>query len=99
MRLQKSPPRSPRVDKRLQRLPLSCLLATGGGVPLPRRRRVFSEHPHAARVTAMAQVPFKTSGDGRFRTIAHDQAGMPVELAFMPDGSIVERRTMAEAWL
>src|SRR3954451_3371813 len=47
----------------------------------------------------MAQVPFKTSGDGRFVTIAHDQAGMPVEVAFFPDGRVVERRTMAEAWL
>jgi hypothetical protein len=24
---------------------------------------------------------------------------MPVEVAFIPDGRIVERRTMAEAWL
>src|SRR3954454_10089648 len=47
----------------------------------------------------MADIPFKTSGDGRFRTIAHDQAGMPVEVAFFPDGRIVERRTMAGAWL
>jgi hypothetical protein len=47
----------------------------------------------------MADIPFKTSGDGRFVTIAHDQAGMPVEVAFLPDGRVVERRTMAEAWL
>jgi len=47
----------------------------------------------------MADIPFSTRGDGKFATIAHDQAGMPVEIAFMPDGRIVERRTMAEAWL
>jgi hypothetical protein len=47
----------------------------------------------------MAQVPFSTRGDGKFSTIAHDQHGAPVEIAFMPDGRVVERRTMAEAWL
>src|SRR4051812_1794877 len=47
----------------------------------------------------MADIPFSTRGDGQFRTIANDQNGAPVEIAFMPDGRIVERRTMAEAWL
>lgn len=47
----------------------------------------------------MAQVPFSTKGDGRFRTVAHDQWGAPVEIAFMPDGKMVERRVLPDAYL
>jgi len=47
----------------------------------------------------MADIPFSTKGDGRFATVAHDANGAPVDVAFMPDGRVVERRVMPEAVL
>ena len=42
-------------------------------------------------------LPFDTRGDGNFRKVAVDQFGMPVEIAFLPDGAVVERRVMPES--
>jgi hypothetical protein len=42
-------------------------------------------------------IPFNPRGDGNFRKVAVDQFGMPVEIAFLPDGGIAERRVIPES--
>jgi hypothetical protein len=42
---------------------------------------------------------FSTVGDGTFRPVAIDPFGMPVEIAFLPDGTIAERRTIPESFI
>jgi hypothetical protein len=44
-------------------------------------------------------VAFNPKGDGVFRPVCVDHSGMPVEIAFLPDGGVVERRTIPEAYI
>jgi hypothetical protein len=55
--------------------------------------------PASQRKSGKPAPPFNPKGDGVFRPVCVDHAGMPVEIAFLPDGGMVERRTVPEAYV